>query len=197
MAQHTLSEAQDWRLVHPQQDIRGWKVKSGNNKLLGEIKDLIFNSDTQRVETVVLDDGEKYPARDIRIGDGEAFLREKSVESSASGSSQDIEVRHSDPSFEESEDTFRAHHVKHYEGEGVPYHTMAPAYRHGWEFGTHEQHQNSSFEDLESQMKRAFKEKHPLRTFDEAQRAIKHGFDHARAKTIGERGNRRELNTKV
>ena len=197
MAHHTLSEAQDWRLVHPQQDIRGWKVKSDNNKLLGKIKDLIFDSDTNRVETVVLDDGEKYPARDIRIGDGEAYLRETGVGNSESASSKDIEVRQSGPSFDESEDTFRTHHVKHYEGEGVPYHAMAPAYRHGWEFGTQEQHQSSSYEDLESQMKRAFKEKHPLRTFDEAERAIRHGFDHGRAKTIGERGSRRKLNAKV
>ena len=216
MARLALSNAQDWRLADPQQDIRGWPIRARDDRELGTVADLIFDTVTNQVKEVVLDDGQKHPAQDIILDEGAAYLDEEPAPEPASTppersttpkSYDDVEVRKAD--FKGVEAACRAHHVKHYEGEGVAYAAMAPAYRHGFEYGTHEDYRDRSFEDLQPQIRSAYEEKHDEGGFDTAHRAIRQGFDLAREqgtshsfdvgrdRTMSDHANRRQINEKI
>ena len=73
MARLPLSQNDDYQLGDDVPDVRGWDVYDGDRRL-GRIDDLIINTDTGRVETAVLDSGERYHLRDLDLGDGVARL---------------------------------------------------------------------------------------------------------------------------
>lgn len=77
MAKHApLSQLRDdWELVHPEQDIRGWPVHDASGDTIGRVDELLVSTDTELVELIRLEDGEEYPAKDIEIGDGVVYLR--------------------------------------------------------------------------------------------------------------------------
>ncbi len=77
MAIATLKQLDDWKLKDEDQDIRGKTLKGPDGRPLGRIRDFLVNTDTERVETIVLDDGSEYRVRDIEIRDdsGDVFLR--------------------------------------------------------------------------------------------------------------------------
>lgn len=86
MAFYPLSELEDWHLVHPDQDIRGWSVQNASGAEIGRVEELLVNTDSELVESIRLDNGEEFSAADIEIGDGivhargEASLTEATTE---------------------------------------------------------------------------------------------------------------------
>ena len=79
MSHFKLSASDDWQLVYEEQDIRGWEVRDANDTVLGTVDDMIINDDTEYVDTIVLEDGTQYPAREIYIGDDVVYVEEVTV----------------------------------------------------------------------------------------------------------------------
>ena len=76
MAHLALSNTDDWELEYADsQDIRGYRALGQDGQDTGaRVADLLIDTDEERVVTVVLDDGRKYPARDISIGDDVIYI---------------------------------------------------------------------------------------------------------------------------
>jgi stress response protein YsnF len=64
-----LTELPDYELVDRRQDIRGWDVRSAHNGVVGRVRDLVVDTDHDRVATVLLDDGTQIPTEQIAIRD--------------------------------------------------------------------------------------------------------------------------------
>lgn len=74
MGHIALSQSDDWQLENEDQDIRGWTVRDADGNDLGTVTDLIADTDREQVETLVLDTGEEYPARDVELHDGVVYV---------------------------------------------------------------------------------------------------------------------------
>jgi uncharacterized protein (TIGR02271 family) len=71
---HVKLRESDRELEDNEQDIRGWPVQDQAGNTVGNVSDLMLNTDTELVDFVVLDDGTEYPVDDLRIGDGAVYL---------------------------------------------------------------------------------------------------------------------------
>lgn len=67
------NDADEWELDLDTDDIRGWPVRDLLGNLLGRVRKLLVDVDTQYIVEVVLDSGTHIPARELVIGD--RFLR--------------------------------------------------------------------------------------------------------------------------
>jgi uncharacterized protein (TIGR02271 family) len=69
MAMVELSRSDEWELEHDSQDVRGWEVVDGSGQRLGTVRELIIDTDKERVASLVLDSGEQVAAREVTLGD--------------------------------------------------------------------------------------------------------------------------------
>lgn len=75
MSRALLRELNDWKLKDEDRDIRGKTLKASDGRSLGNIRDMIADTDTRQVEAVVLDNGAEYPLRSIDLrNDGSVVL---------------------------------------------------------------------------------------------------------------------------
>ena len=74
MSRAFLRELDDWKLRDEDKDIRGKILKRPDGKEVGRVRDLVANTESKRVEAVVLDRGEEYPVRDVEIRGNEVIL---------------------------------------------------------------------------------------------------------------------------
>lgn len=74
MGRFKLSQTDDWEIENENQDIRGWTVRDAAGDDLGTVADLVANTDSERVERVVLDNGNEYAAADIELRDGVVYV---------------------------------------------------------------------------------------------------------------------------
>jgi hypothetical protein len=82
-----LSELDDWRLEHDEQNIYGWPVTDSSGASHGAVFELIVDTDQERVVEVVTDTGERFDPHDFDIADGYIALREGVAGSGVSGTS--------------------------------------------------------------------------------------------------------------
>lgn len=75
MAHVLLSETDDWKLVHDEQDLRGRDLLDAAGMRIGQIDDMVVNTDTQHVDQVILTDGTRHPAADLDIEGEAVYLR--------------------------------------------------------------------------------------------------------------------------
>jgi sporulation protein YlmC with PRC-barrel domain len=66
MAVLPLSELPGWRLADPAEDLRGLPVLDENGMEVGIVAELPVDTDTDLIETVVLDNGNAYSVRRLR-----------------------------------------------------------------------------------------------------------------------------------
>ncbi|HYE58278.1 MAG TPA: PRC-barrel domain-containing protein [Rhodothermales bacterium] len=69
MARDLLSKLNDWDLVYEEQDVRGRDAFDAAGNRLGEIKDMLADTDAGRVVALVLENGQQYDADLVEIGD--------------------------------------------------------------------------------------------------------------------------------
>jgi uncharacterized protein (TIGR02271 family) len=69
MATVELSRSDEWELENESQDVRGWDVVDGNGQRVGTVRELIIDTDQERVTTLVLDSGQQVSARAVRLDD--------------------------------------------------------------------------------------------------------------------------------
>ncbi len=70
MAHVPLRDLTNWELADSEQDIRGSRVVDGTGNTIGEVDQLIVDTESHRVEEIVLRDGQRYSTADIDIVDG-------------------------------------------------------------------------------------------------------------------------------
>jgi hypothetical protein len=70
-----LSKLENWKICEQGLDVRGWKLVDDAGNSLGVVRDLMVNTETESVETVVLDTLAEYPARELELEDNLLRLR--------------------------------------------------------------------------------------------------------------------------
>ncbi|HEX9951222.1 MAG TPA: PRC-barrel domain-containing protein [Rubricoccaceae bacterium] len=70
MSHVPLSATSDWRLADDAQDIRGVDVVDATGARLGRIVELVVDTATETVSTVLLDDGTGIAVAELTVGDG-------------------------------------------------------------------------------------------------------------------------------
>jgi len=86
MANVELSRSEEWELENDSQDVRGWDVVDGSGQRLGTVRELIIDTERERVSSLVLDSGQQVSAREVTLGDGVVCI-ESSASLGSSGSS--------------------------------------------------------------------------------------------------------------
>ena len=77
---------------------------------------------------------------------------------------------------------FRQHCATAFAGKGVGYTEYEPAYRYGYELGTHERYRGRDWVALEADARRDWEARHP-NTWERFKDAIRYGWDKVRART--------------
>lgn len=67
MSQEYYSQQDTFAVVHPQQDVRQWHVFGADGLPIGQVHDMLFNTETERVEAIELTDGNRIPVEEIEI----------------------------------------------------------------------------------------------------------------------------------
>lgn len=188
MSRIALSDTGDWKLEFPDdQDIRGYRAVDANGAPVGVVDTMIVNTDEKRVDTIVLEDGAQYPARDISIGDGVVYL------TVLTGDDVDEEVRVYDDGrvvqrvdvdgsdYDAHVTAFQTHHASSY-GTGS-YDDYAPAYRYGYETAHDDDYRNRAYVDAEDDLRTAYGTTYADRDFDADRKAVRYGYTRAQHAT--------------
>ena len=69
-----LSSAADWELVDRDQDVRGWRVESSSGEQLGQVTDLLIDTELEHIDELILDSGTRIYPEDVTLGDGVVML---------------------------------------------------------------------------------------------------------------------------
>jgi hypothetical protein len=77
---------------------------------------------------------------------------------------------------------FRQHCATAFAGKGAVYTEYEPAYRYGYELGTHERYRGRDWVALEADARRDWEARHP-NTWERFKDAIRYGWDKVRART--------------
>ncbi len=67
MTRAPLSQLDDWVLENKDQDLRGHTLMDENGDRIGIIEEMIVNTDSEYIDSVVLDTGADIPVRDLNI----------------------------------------------------------------------------------------------------------------------------------
>lgn len=190
MGRFVLSRADDWGLVHEDQNIRGWPVVDAAGNEVGTVEELIANTDSELVESVVLDNGQEYPARDIEIADGVVYVEGATTTGTDAGpvvkKYHNTRVRRLEEgdgapaSYEGYRDSFREHYGTTYGTTDRSYDYYEPAYRWGYTYGTSGDYRGRNYAELEPEMRRRYEEEHGRGTWERVKDAVEHAFHRAR-----------------
>lgn len=69
MAIRPLKELDDFKLVHSDQDCRGWPVVDAAGNQIGRVGEMLVDTDAERVTSLVLDGGEVLPVGSVSLRD--------------------------------------------------------------------------------------------------------------------------------
>lgn len=198
MGRISINQSDDWHVQHDRQDIRGWAVYDGSGERVGRVRDLVADTDSELVETVVLDNNEEYPAGDIEIGYDDKVVYLEGVhhaEREEEGAEAepvvkaygDARIREREAGeakgFAAHEPTFREHYRETYAEEEGDYGHFHPAYRVGYDYGTDTDHEGHDWDDVKGQVKSDYEKHHGEGTWDRVKDAARHAFERARSKS--------------
>ncbi len=183
MSRIALSNTGSWDLKFDEQDVRGFDALDANGNKVGEVDNMIVNTDEMRVDTIVLDDGTEVAAADISIGDGVVYLTNVVPENVAESVTVYDDYGHvveredvADPDFDASTDDFRSYHTQAFDGD---YDSYEPAYRYGYEAAHEDTYRDRPYSDVESDLERDFATRHPDHDFNEVRPAVRYGYGYA------------------
>lgn len=191
MAINQLSDLHDWTLVHDEQDIRGWDVHDEAGQKVGTVTDLVADTDQELITAIVLDNGERFPAREIQIADGIVHVRgtHAGTDRPVVKMYDDARVRRNTAGttvlFTDYSDTFRSHHETNYSDND--YSVYEPAYRMGFDYAMKDEYASRNYGSVEPDLRRDYEKKHGEGTWDKAKDAARHAFEKAR--NLGHHGH--------
>lgn len=209
MAHVLLSETKDWVLEDDDQDLRGWEVRDVKGQRIGTVGDLIVDTDAERVDTVVLEDGTTFRADDVSLADGVVYVESYGAPAGAQRYDERREVRRvastapaapepaapavvtpaasAEPApggvFADHEDRFRRHYRDAY-GD-LDYADYAPAYRFGYDMAYDERYADRDFEDVEPALRETYYRRYGYPMSDNlvwhsVRDAVRHAYRHVR-----------------
>ncbi len=191
MSRVTLSNTGSWDLKFDEQDVRGFDALDADGNKVGEVDNMIVNTDEMRVDAIVLEDGTEYPASDISIGDGVVYL----TTMVSDGITESVTVyddyghvvereRVEDPDFDAYGDDFRTHYATAFGDDD--YDRYDPAYRYGYEAAHEDTYRDRPYSDVETDLERDFATRYPDSDFNDMRPAVRYGYSYA------QRGRARE-----
>lgn len=74
MAKTPLSKSDEYELVDKDRDIRGWKVQDHAGRVLGNVDELIVDTERELITHIVLDNQQEHSIRDIELVDDRVVL---------------------------------------------------------------------------------------------------------------------------
>ena len=189
MSRISLSDTGDWKLEFPDdQDVRGYRAVDKDGQAVGVVDNMIVNTDEERVDAIVLEDGMEYPARDISIGDGVVYLTtlddgDVDEEVRVYGDSGRVLRREAveDGAFDEHVEAFRAHAGTSYTS--AAYEDYEPAYRYGFESAHADENRNRSFFDAQDDLRAGYTSAYADRDYDADSAAVRYGYTRAQHAT--------------
>ena len=191
MARFSINKSDDWHVQNNGQDIRGWPAYDAAGAEIGHVSDLVADTESEVVETVVLNTGSEYPARDVELSDGAVYVEgfpEESAEAEPVVKVYDkAEIQERKPGsatgFDEYEPAFREHYETTGGKKEQEYSHYHPAYRVGYDFGMLDDYRGKSWDEAESDIRRHYEETYGEGTWDEVKGAARHAFEHAQKKS--------------
>ena len=182
MAHVLFSDADGWELANKGQDIRGWEVRDSTGALIGRVGDMAVDTDRQVVDTVILDDGARFPASDVTLADGVVYVtrygapsgvttraytdvhgvrrvdpddgvRERVAER-AEARHEAAEGRRDAGGYADFEDDFRSHYRDTYSD--LDFADYSPAYRYGYDVAYDDRYAGRGFDDVEPDLRAAY-----------------------------------------
>lgn len=190
MSRISLSDTGDWKLEFPEdQDVRGYRALDEDGNALGVVDNMIINTDEERVDTIVLEDGTEYPAADISIGDGVVYVTgvhgattgDVNEEVRVYGDSGQVVRRAqvADHDFDAHADAFRTHYESSYGSAGGAYDDYEPAYRYGFDQAHEDSNRNRGYVDAEGDLRTGYGTAYADRDFDADRDAVRYGYTRA------------------
>ena len=77
----TLDSLGDWQLVHDNQDIRGWPVRSATGDEYGKIADMLVDKEHEHVIAVRMEDGRLVSVDHLEIRDDDVIYQDAAAAS--------------------------------------------------------------------------------------------------------------------
>ncbi|MGB3541703.1 PRC-barrel domain-containing protein [Rubrivirga sp.] len=185
MSRIALSDSGDWQLEFPDdQDVRGYRAVDKDGTSVGVVDAMIVNTEEERVDAVVLEDGTEYPAADISIGDGVVYLTSVDTgdvdgEVRVYGDSGRVLRRETvvDGAFDDHVEAFQAHAGTAYTS--AAYEDYEPAYRYGFESAHADENRNRSYFDAQDDLKSGYTSTYADRDYDTDSAAVRYGYTRA------------------
>lgn len=198
-----LSDTSEWDVTFDDQDIRGREVRDAAGTRLGRVDDLLINTHTEEVEEIILDDGTRQRAEDLRIGDDAVYV-EGFVESgreagrAAAASKYErlrpIRAEHRPPQgivHDAQREDYHQHYMATYADSGITFEEMQPVYNFGAEHARHPKYAGRGYTDVESDFRALYEARYAenaaYRPYEEIDQAIRYGFEN-----LGRTGRRHQ-----
>lgn len=192
MGRVSINENDEWHVEHNRQDVRGWVVHDASGKSVGRVRDLIAETDSGLVESIVLDTGEEFPASTVEIGYDDQVVHLASAHAAQKakegGESMPEAYRaarirkreHGEAKgFARHEPAFREHYRGTYgDSEYGQYHS---AYRMGYDYGTDARYKNREWDAVHGEIRKDYETRHGEGTWDRVKDAARHAFAKARS----------------
>ena len=183
MSRIALSNTGDWKLSFDEQDVRGFRAVDKDGTPVGTVDTMIVNTETKRVDAILLEDGTEYPADDLSIGEGVVYLTTVDVSDDVSESVTvfddygHVVERETvgDAEFDHHADAFRTHYASSY-GDGDAYEDYEPAYRYGFESAHGDTYRNRPYVDAETDLRSGYGSQYADRDFDVDRDAVRYGY---------------------
>jgi hypothetical protein len=209
MAHVLLSDTKDWTLVDKDQDLRGWDVLDANGNPIGTVADLIVDTDAQRVDTLVLEDGSTFRADAVSLGNRVVYVEAYGAPTTARpyGEGRSVHRPAGAPAgapanapaapapaapgtpaaYGDYERDFHEHYRTTYGDRDLDYTEYAPAYRFGYDMAYDDRYGTLGFDDAEPQLREAYYRRYGYPMSDNLvwssiRDAVRHAYDHARGR---------------
>ena len=191
MSRVALSQTGSWKLKDAHQDVRGCRAVDSAGTTVGLVDAMIVDTDAERVDTIVLEDGREFAARDITISeDGNTVVLNTVGAATATADAEPPEsvttfddyghvvARAAVDDFDEEHladhaDAFRTHHGTAYAS--TSYDEYEPAYRYGFESAYGADYRDRVFADVEDDLRSGYS----ARDYDADRDAIRYGYSRA------------------
>jgi len=185
MSRIALSNTGDWKLQYDEQDVRGYRALAAEGGDVGIVDTMVVNTDQRRVDSIILRNGDEYPASEVSIGDGVVYLTSLTSEHDDYDTvtvyndyGQVVEREEvEDGDVDAHVDAFRQHYASSY-GDGS-YDDLDPAYRYGYESAYADRYRNRGYIDAEDDLRTGYASQYADRDFDSDRSAIRYGYTRA------------------
>lgn len=186
MARTPLSNTGEWELKFDEQDVRGFDALDAEGNRIGTVDAMIVNTDEERVDAVVLEDGTEYPAREVSIGDGVVYLTGAVPNQAAEGVTVYDDYGHVvrrervEGDADAHAEAFRRHYDEALASSGEAYGTYEPAYRYGYDMARDDRFRDRDYDAAATDLESGYTRRFPDSPYGTVRDAVRFGYMRAR-----------------